>query len=85
VDDMPTNNPTTEPKSATATISTRLIFESDSRILGRLPCSAMIAEIGQPDEDADGRGDAKAAPSKSPTGVGPDVSHDPRSRRLVDS
>ena len=31
----PTNNPVTEPISAAATISPRLMFDSDSRVLGR--------------------------------------------------
>ncbi len=75
VDDMPspTNNPVTEPISAAAMTKPRRIFDSGSRILGRLPCSAMVTEIGQPDEDAGRRRDAEAAPTKLSTTVDPDV------------
>jgi hypothetical protein len=69
----PTNNPVTEPISAAATTNPRRIFDSGRRILGRLPCSAMVAEIGQPDEDAGRRRDAEAAPNILSTTVDPDV------------
>jgi hypothetical protein len=69
----PMNNPVAEPISAAATTKPRRIFDSGRRILGRLPGSAMVADIGQPDEDARGRGDAEAAPTKPSTTVDPDV------------
>jgi hypothetical protein len=77
------NNPVTEPISAAAAIKPRLIFDRGCRILGRLPCSAMVTEIGHPGEDAGGKGDAEAVPSKPPTTIGLDVLADSGSEERV--
>ena len=59
----PMCSPVTEPMSAAADASPRLMYESGRRDSCGPACSDMAVEIGQPDEDAGGRGDAEAAPS----------------------
>jgi hypothetical protein len=69
----PTNKPVTEAIAAAAAISPRRMCDGCARILGRLLCAAMVAEMGQLDEDADGRGDGEAPPCKPSKVVGTDT------------
>lgn len=86
----PTSIPVTEAMSAPATITPSLIFESDRRINGRAPGSAMITGVGASGEDLGGRSDAETVPVTPSTAFGSDVMSDSScvgwvSRRLVGS
>ncbi len=59
------------------------MFDSDRRTLGRYTGSAMVAETGQPGEDAGGRGDAPATVSLPSSTVGSVVLPDSRSDAAV--